>query len=92
MQANIFNSISKNIIQIKTKQKPSLYFQLTFLPIFLFIQLDTVCRVLLDRKWTVSELASATLIHAKDTIDYEETNDPTVKKYQRCFFEKLIGI
>lgn len=56
-------------------------------------QLDTVCRVLLDRKWTVGELAAATLEHAKDILEYDDkTSDATIETSERCFFEKLIGI
>lgn len=56
-------------------------------------QLDTVCRVLLDRKWTVGELAAATLEHAKDILDYDDkTSDATIETSDRCLFEKLIGI
>ncbi|XP_055326959.1 uncharacterized protein LOC129580499 isoform X2 [Sitodiplosis mosellana] len=56
-------------------------------------KLDTVCRVLLDRKWTVGELAAATLEHAKDILEYDDkTSDATIETSERCFFEKLIGI
>ncbi|XP_037036217.1 uncharacterized protein LOC119074301 isoform X2 [Bradysia coprophila] len=51
-------------------------------------KLDTVCRVLLDRKWTVGELASATLAYAQDLLDHP--NDSLLRN--QCFFEKLIGI
>jgi len=34
-----------------------------------FLQLDTVCRVLLDRQWTVGELVNATLRFAQTTLD-----------------------
>lgn len=50
-----------------------------------FFKLDTICRVLLDRKWTVGELAAAALLHAKDILD-----DPFDQ--EQCFFEKLIGL
>lgn len=50
-----------------------------------FFKLDTICRVLLDRKWTVGELAAATLLHAKDILE-----DPFDQ--EQCFFEKLIGL
>lgn len=57
------------------------------------MQLDTVCRVLLDRKWTVGELAAATLEYAKDILDYDDkTNHATINTSEKCFFEKLIGI
>lgn len=62
---------------------------------FLIGQLDTVCRVLLDRKWTVGELAAATLDYAKDILEYDEkTSDATIdtSDKHRCLFEKLIGI
>lgn len=64
------------------------------LPFLIQLQLDTVCRVLLDRKWTVGELAAATLDYAKDILDYDDkTNDATVDNaVEQCFFEKLIGI
>lgn len=52
---------------------------------FFCFKLDTICRVLLDRKWTVGELAAATLLHAKDILD-----DPFDQ--EQCFFEKLIGL
>lgn len=51
---------------------------------FIF-KLDTICRILLDRQWTVGELAAATLLHAKDILD-----DPFDQ--EQCFFEKLIGL
>lgn len=56
-------------------------------------QLDTVCRVLLDRKWSVGELAAATLDYAKDILDDEDTTRSTTSNTEsRCLFEKLIGI
>lgn len=52
-----------------------------------------MCRVLLDRKWTVGELAAATLEYAKDILDYDDkTNHATINTSEKCFFEKLIGI
>lgn len=51
-------------------------------------KLDTVTRVLLDRKWTVGELASATLLHAQDVLE----NTDHSKVDTQFFFEKLIGI
>lgn len=51
-------------------------------------QLDTVCRVLLDRKWTVGELAAATLQNAQHIL--EAPND--VARRSECLFEKLIGL
>lgn len=57
------------------------------------LQLDTVCRVLLDRKWTVGELAAVTLDYAKDILDDEDTTHSTTSNSEsRCLFEKLIGI
>ncbi|XP_058056887.1 uncharacterized protein LOC131208251 [Anopheles bellator] len=53
-------------------------------------KLDTICRVLKDRKWTVGELASATLSHARDILE-----DPFYYNNDRnycMFFEKLIGL
>ncbi|XP_021705098.1 uncharacterized protein LOC5569294 isoform X1 [Aedes aegypti] len=53
-------------------------------------KLDTVCRVLKDRKWTVGELASATLSHARDILEdpFYYNNDRNYCSY----FDKLIGI
>lgn len=53
-------------------------------------KLDTVCRVLKDRKWTVGEMAAATLSHAKDILEdpFYYNND---RNYS-CFFDKLIGL
>uniref|UniRef100_A0A182ING1 PARG catalytic Macro domain-containing protein n=1 Tax=Anopheles atroparvus TaxID=41427 RepID=A0A182ING1_ANOAO len=53
-------------------------------------KLDTICRVLKDRKWTVGELAAATLGHARDILE-----DPFYYNNDRnycMFFEKLIGL
>uniref|UniRef100_A0A1Q3FIR3 poly(ADP-ribose) glycohydrolase n=1 Tax=Culex tarsalis TaxID=7177 RepID=A0A1Q3FIR3_CULTA len=53
-------------------------------------KLDTICRVLKDRKWTVGELAAATLSHAKDILE-----DPLYYNNDRSyssFFDKLIGL
>ncbi|XP_055607530.1 uncharacterized protein LOC129755186 isoform X2 [Uranotaenia lowii] len=53
-------------------------------------KLDTVCRVLKDRKWTVGELAAATLSHAKDILE-----DPLYYNNDRnysSFFDKLIRL
>lgn len=47
-----------------------------------------MCRVLLDRNWTVGELAAATLAHAKDVLD--ASSDPL--RTSECFFERLIGL
>lgn len=53
-----------------------------------------MCRVLLDRKWTVGELAAATLENAKDILNYDDKTDDVLSDtdVDRCFFEKLIGI
>lgn len=53
---------------------------------FLFFQSDTLCRVLRDRKWTVGELASITLLYAQEILDDPKNNE------QSCLFESLIGI
>ncbi|XP_055540620.1 uncharacterized protein LOC129727142 isoform X2 [Wyeomyia smithii] len=53
-------------------------------------KLDTICRILKDRKWTVGELAAATLTHAKDILE-----DPLYYNNDRSycsFFDKLIGL
>lgn len=53
-------------------------------------KLDTICRILKDRKWTVGELAAATLSHAKDILE-----DPLYYNNDRSyssFFDKLIGL
>lgn len=49
-------------------------------------QLDTLCRLLRDRKWTVGELASITLLYAQEILDDPKNNE------QQCLFESLIGI
>ncbi|KAG5680221.1 hypothetical protein PVAND_009745 [Polypedilum vanderplanki] len=51
-------------------------------------KLDTVVRVLHDRKWTVGELLRHTLFYAKNIL-----NNPTAN-YEKsfCFFDKLIGL
>ncbi|XP_058823675.1 uncharacterized protein LOC131684645 isoform X2 [Topomyia yanbarensis] len=53
-------------------------------------KLDTICRILKDRKWTVGELAAATLAHSKDILE-----DPLYYNNDRSysfFFDKLIGL
>lgn len=55
---------------------------------FASAQLDTVCRVLLDRKWTVGELAAATLQNAQHVL---EAPGDAVRRSE-CLFEKLIGL
>lgn len=76
---------------IKYSQTEILFMLFHFISFHL--QLDTVCRVLLDRKWTVGELAAATLDYAKDILEYDDkTSDATIETSERCLFEKLIGI
>lgn len=48
-------------------------------------QLDTVCRILLDRRWSVGRLARLTLRHGKRMLDEQE--DESTQE----FLEKLIG-
>lgn len=51
-------------------------------------------RVLIDRKWTVGELAAATLQHAKETLD-EHENGPLSGggcSLNVTFFDKLLGL
>lgn len=55
----------------------------------LFAQLDTVSRVLRDRRWTVGALATATLAIAQSVLE-APTRDPA--RRTDCFFEKFIGI
>ncbi|PNF37076.1 hypothetical protein B7P43_G08095 [Cryptotermes secundus] len=50
------------------------------------LKLDTVCRVLLDRQWTVGELANATLRFAQTTLD-----DPSPPQQNHTLFDELIG-
>jgi hypothetical protein len=50
------------------------------------LQLDTVCRVLLDRQWTVGELVNATLRFAQTTLD-----DPSPPQPNHTLFDELIG-
>jgi hypothetical protein len=50
------------------------------------LQLDTVCRVLLDRQWTVGELVNATLRFAQTTLD-----DPSPPLPNHTLFDELIG-
>ncbi|CRK97424.1 CLUMA_CG010813, isoform A [Clunio marinus] len=51
-------------------------------------KLDTVVRVLHDRKWTVGELLRHTLFYAKDIL-----NNPTnINDKNFCLFDKLIGL
>ena len=53
---------------------------------FFPFQLDTVCRVLLDRQWTVGELVSAMLRYAQTTLD-----DPSPPQPNQTLFDDLIG-
>lgn len=53
--------------------------------------MDTVRRVLIDRKWTVGELAAATLQHAKETLD-DQASGPMCSIRPTCFFDKLLGL
>ncbi|KAL7033760.1 hypothetical protein ACKWTF_007714 [Chironomus riparius] len=51
-------------------------------------KLDTVVRVLQDRKWTVGELLRHTLFYARDIL-----NNPTANHSKNfCLFDKLIGL
>ncbi|XP_021924536.1 uncharacterized protein LOC110832134 isoform X3 [Zootermopsis nevadensis] len=50
------------------------------------LKLDTVCRVLLDRQWTVGELVTATLKFAQTTLD-----DPSPPEPTQTLFDELIG-
>jgi hypothetical protein len=50
------------------------------------LKLDTVCRVLLDRQWTVGELVNATLRFAQTTLD-----DPSPPQPNHTLFDELIG-
>ncbi|GFG28940.1 hypothetical protein Cfor_00345 [Coptotermes formosanus] len=50
------------------------------------LKLDTVCRVLLDRQWTVGELVNATLRFAQTTLD-----DPSPPLPNHTLFDELIG-
>ncbi|XP_069678692.1 uncharacterized protein [Periplaneta americana] len=50
------------------------------------LKLDTVCRVLLDRQWTVGELVSAMLRFAQTTLD-----DPSPPQSNQTLFDELIG-
>ncbi|XP_064212913.1 uncharacterized protein LOC100142603 isoform X1 [Tribolium castaneum] len=47
-------------------------------------KLDTVCRILVDRKWTVKDLAQATLRYANQVLHGREVSG--------TLFEELIGI
>lgn len=47
------------------------------------VKLDTVCRILVDRKWTVKDLAQAMLRYAKNVLHGKELSG--------TLFEELIG-
>ncbi|XP_049856905.1 uncharacterized protein LOC126336855 isoform X1 [Schistocerca gregaria] len=51
------------------------------------LKLDTVVRVLLDRHWTVGELAAATLQYAEALLDKHHAVHPT-----SSLFDELIGV
>ncbi|KAF4521475.1 hypothetical protein B566_EDAN001772 [Ephemera danica] len=53
-------------------------------------KLDTLCRVIVDRQWSVGELTSAVLRFAQTSLDLEDPNlpAPTTK---RSLFDELIG-
>lgn len=55
---------------------------------FLNFQLDTLVRVLLDRKWTVGQLAQSALFYAKEILN----NPINYNKNSSFFFDKLIGL
>ncbi|KAJ8940164.1 hypothetical protein NQ318_019373 [Aromia moschata] len=48
------------------------------------VKLDTVCRILVDRKWTVKELAEATLRYSSQVLQGKELSG--------TLFEELIGV
>ncbi|GLG92694.1 Poly(ADP-ribose) glycohydrolase [Gryllus bimaculatus] len=50
--------------------------------------LDTVARVLLDRRWTVGELVTATLRHAQDTLQATAAGSTP----PGCLFDELLGM
>lgn len=50
-------------------------------------QLDTLVRVLVDRKWTVGQLARAVLKFARQKL-----NEPHVIPDNHSLFDELIGI
>uniref|UniRef100_A0A336LHU1 poly(ADP-ribose) glycohydrolase n=1 Tax=Culicoides sonorensis TaxID=179676 RepID=A0A336LHU1_CULSO len=52
---------------------------------------DTVRRVLIDRKWTVGELAAATLQHSKETLN-DFASGPMCSIKPSSFFDKLLGL
>lgn len=48
------------------------------------VTLDTVCRILIDRKWNVKDLAQATLRYASQVLEGRTTTS--------SLFEELIGV
>ncbi|KAK7864330.1 hypothetical protein R5R35_009174 [Gryllus longicercus] len=52
------------------------------------LKLDTVARVLLDRRWTVGELVTATLRHAQDTLQATAAGSTP----PGCLFDELLGM
>lgn len=48
------------------------------------VKLDTVCRILVDRKWTVKDLAEATLRYCSHVLQGRELSG--------TLFEELIGV
>lgn len=48
------------------------------------VKLDTVCRILLDRKWSVKDLAQAILRYSNQVLHEQDING--------TLFEELIGI
>lgn len=47
-------------------------------------KLDTVCRILIDRKWSVKDLAEATLRYSGQVLHGRETSP--------SLFEEIIGV
>lgn len=60
------------------------------------LKADTIRRVLLDRQWTVGEMAEATLEHARDIIEDHEAEVKTGKALSASqtytLFDKLLGL
>lgn len=54
-----------------------------------FFQLDTLCRVIVDRQWSVGELTSAVLRFAQTSLDVDDPGFPSLPK--RSLFDELIG-
>lgn len=66
----------------KKTKTVEIYYSKTFL-----LQLDTVCRVVLDRHWTVGELADAALGFAQTCLD-----SPTSPHSGQALFDALLGV